>query len=84
MLFRSENGRPSLLSMEAPKEEMVTPNVSPYTVDADLGNVENLWQFYMTEEMAAKAMQTEISPAEAIETYLRELGTVHPDELSWK
>ncbi len=49
-----ENGRPSLLSMEAPKEEMVTPNVSPYTVDADLGNVENLWQFYMTEEMAAK------------------------------
>ena len=48
------NGRPSLLSMEAPKEEMVTPNVSPYTVDADLGNVENLWQFYMTEEMAAK------------------------------
>ena len=49
-----ENGRPSLLGMEAPKEEMVTPNVSPYTVDADLGNVENLWQFYMTEEMAAK------------------------------
>ena len=49
-----ENGRPSLLSMEAPIEEMVTPNVSPYTVDADLGNVENLWQFYMTEEMAAK------------------------------
>ncbi len=48
------NGRPSLLSMEAPIEEMVTPNVSPYTVDADLGNVENLWQFYMTEEMAAK------------------------------
>lgn len=38
----------------------------------------------LTEEMAAKAMQTEISPAEAIETYLRELGTVHPDELSWK
>ncbi len=48
------DGRPSLLSMEAPIEEMVTPNVSPYTVDADLGNVENLWQFYMTEEMAAK------------------------------
>jgi len=24
----------------------VTPSVAPYTVDADLGNVENLWQLY--------------------------------------
>lgn len=33
----------------------VTPGVAPYTVDADLGNVENLWQFYAlqnNQEMA--------------------------------
>lgn len=35
----------------------VTPSVAPYTVDADLGNIENLWQFYAlrdNQEIAAK------------------------------
>ncbi len=35
----------------------VTPKVAPYTVDTDLGNVENLWQFYAlqnNQEMAGK------------------------------
>lgn len=35
----------------------VTPSVAPYTVDVDLGNIENLWQFYAlrdNQEIAAK------------------------------
>lgn len=28
----------------------VTPSVTPYTVDADLGNVENLWQLYALQD----------------------------------
>lgn len=51
-------GRPLLMQTTVQKDAVrVTPNVAPYTVDADLGNVENLWQFYalqQNQEMAAK------------------------------
>ena len=46
--------RPSLLSLEAPVEETVTPQAAPYTIAPDLGNVENLWQFYMEDDLKAK------------------------------
>lgn len=28
----------------------VTPSVAPYTIEADLSNIDNLWQFYLTDE----------------------------------
>lgn len=52
---QAENNRPSFLNINtAEEEEKVSPNVSPYTVEADLSNVDNLWQFYMEDEMAEK------------------------------
>lgn len=54
----SANGamkRPSLLNMEMTEEEtMVTPNAAPYTIESDLSNVENLWQFYMEDDLKEK------------------------------
>lgn len=38
----------------------------------------------LTEEQLADAQETEVSPAEAIEEYLRELGTVRADSLDWE
>ena len=35
----------------------VTPCVEPYTVEADLGNIDNLWQFYLTDEQADMLVQ---------------------------
>lgn len=32
----------------------VTPCVEPYAVESDLSNVDNLWQFYLTDEVADK------------------------------
>ncbi|MBD5550593.1 MAG: DUF3160 domain-containing protein [Lachnospiraceae bacterium] len=47
--------RPSLLNMEMTEEEtMVTPNAAPYTIESDLSNVENLWQFYMEDDLKEK------------------------------
>lgn len=47
-----ESGRPTLLNTTAESaEKMPTPNVAPYSVDADLGNVENLWQIYLNDGM---------------------------------
>lgn len=55
---QAENNRPTLLGMStAAEEEMAVPNVSPYTVEEDLSNVENLWQFYITDEMAWKLVE---------------------------
>ncbi|MDE7477243.1 MAG: DUF3160 domain-containing protein, partial [Lachnospiraceae bacterium] len=59
---RSSNlyaGGPPMLIQTAVQKEAgtITPSVEPYTVDADLGNVENLWQFYalqQNKEMADK------------------------------
>ncbi|MDE5823280.1 MAG: DUF3160 domain-containing protein, partial [Lachnospiraceae bacterium] len=49
-------GRPQLIQTSVQNNTVsVTPGVAPYTVDADLGNVENLWQFYslrQNQEMA--------------------------------
>lgn len=51
----SEIRRPMLLNMENIGDaEAVTPNVAPYAIEPDLGNVENLWQFYMEGDVAAK------------------------------
>ena len=50
--------RPLLLQTTVQRDSVsVTPDVAPYTVDADLGNIENLWQFYAlqnNQEMADK------------------------------
>lgn len=46
--------RPSFLSTEAAKEKDITAQAAPYTIEADLGNVENLWQFYMEDDLKAK------------------------------
>lgn len=54
-LEAAEMLRPSLLNLAMVKEEeMVTPDVTPYTIDPDLGNVENLWQFYMEDDVKAQ------------------------------
>lgn len=52
------SARPSLIQASVQSTTVsVTPGVAPYAVDAGLGNVENLWQFYtlrQNQEMAAK------------------------------
>lgn len=35
----------------------ITPCVTPYTIEAGLGNVENTWQFYLTDEEKKKIEQ---------------------------
>lgn len=49
--------RPALIKAVSREEAGVTPCVAPYTVAPDLSNVENLDQFYLEEEMAAKLAQ---------------------------
>ena len=39
------------------RDASVTPNVEPYTVEPDLSNVDNLWQFYLTDEVQEKLVQ---------------------------
>ena len=43
--------RPSLIAGKGQEGEAVTAAVEPYAIEADLGNVQNLEQFYLTEEM---------------------------------
>lgn len=43
--------RPSLIARKGQEGEAVTAAVEPYAIEADLGNVQNLEQFYLTEEM---------------------------------
>ncbi|MCI8380193.1 MAG: DUF3160 domain-containing protein [Lachnospiraceae bacterium] len=50
----SEIKKPLLLDRKKAEEEAVTPNVTSYTIEPDLSNVENLWQFYMEGDVAAK------------------------------
>ncbi len=38
----------------ASEEIDVTPGVAPYTVEPDLGNIDNLWQFYLNDEEKEK------------------------------
>lgn len=35
----------------------VTPCVEPYAVESDLSNIDNLWQFYLTDEVSDKLAQ---------------------------
>lgn len=50
----SDVKKPLLLEGKKVEEEAVTPNAVPYTIAPDLSNVENLWQFYLEGDVAAK------------------------------
>ena len=39
------------------RETDVVPSVEPYTVEADLSNIDNLWQFYLADGMQKKLVQ---------------------------
>lgn len=39
------------------RDVSVTPNVAPYTVEADLSNIDNLWQFYLQDGEQEKLVQ---------------------------
>ena len=43
--------RPGLISVVSADHERVSPNVPSYTLEKDLSNVDNLWQFYLDDEM---------------------------------
>lgn len=45
--------RPVLTAEASGSAAAVTPGVAPYTIAPDLSNVENLWQFYLQDGMAA-------------------------------
>lgn len=49
--------RPVFLHRTQGSTGRVTPAVEPYTIAPDLGNVENLWQFYLQDGMAEKLVQ---------------------------
>ena len=50
--------RPALIQTTVKSDTgSVTPNVEPYTVDSDLGNVENLWKFYTLQQNKEMADQ---------------------------
>lgn len=46
--------RPMLINTVEFSNENATPSVEPYSIEADLSNVTNLWQFYLEDEMAQK------------------------------
>lgn len=49
------NNRPMLLNAAGESGvELASPDTAPYPVEADLSNVENLWQFYMEDDLKAK------------------------------
>lgn len=39
------------------RDAYVTPSAAPYTVEADLSNIDNLWQYYLTDEVSDKLVQ---------------------------
>lgn len=45
------------------RDANVTPSVAPYTVEADLSNIDNLWQFYLQDEVQEKLVQNDLSCA---------------------
>lgn len=50
--------RPLLIkSMEQSEVSSIMPCVPDYTIEKDLSNVENLWQFYLDDEIAEKLAQ---------------------------
>ena len=49
--------RPQFLGVNSHSEMqpvIPAPSVDPYTIEPDLSNVENLWQFYVTDDFAEK------------------------------
>lgn len=49
------NNRPMLLNaVEGSESKVESPNTAPYPVEADLSNLDNLWQFYMEDDLKAK------------------------------
>lgn len=46
--------RPSLISPAQLPADAVTPCVAPYTIEPDLSNIDNLFQFYLADGMAEK------------------------------
>lgn len=50
-----ESGRPMLMGTAQQREvSTAVPSVEMYSVEPDLGNIENLWQFYLEEGMMDK------------------------------
>ncbi len=50
--------RPALLdAADTPDSLQVTPCVEPYAAEPDLSNLDNLWQFYLPDEMIGKLAQ---------------------------
>ena len=52
--------RPQLLGINAQSKMQLVippPSVEPYAIEPDLSNVDNLWQFYVTDELAEKLSQ---------------------------
>ncbi|MDE6949797.1 MAG: DUF3160 domain-containing protein, partial [Lachnospiraceae bacterium] len=55
---RTEIVRPTILNMMDETEiGMAAPAAAPYQIASDLINVENLWQFYMEDDLKAKLAQ---------------------------
>lgn len=53
-----EGSRPQLLGGSSELQEIgVTPCVAPYTVEPDMSNVDNLWQFYLDDEMKSRLVK---------------------------
>lgn len=53
--IQGESSRPALLRMvDEGGMEIETPNVPAYSVEPDLSNLDNLWQFYLDDELKAK------------------------------
>ncbi len=48
--FSGPGARPSLIAAASETSTDLVPCVEPYSVNADLGNVENLWQFYFPDD----------------------------------
>lgn len=51
----SADRRPQLISgLSSASEIGVTPCVEPYTIEPDLSNIDNLWQFYLEDGLKSK------------------------------
>lgn len=62
----------------------ITPCVTPYTIEADLSNVENMWQFYFVDEAKEKIQQNGFvvcgeAGSEFFEIYERNRYTMIPN-----
>lgn len=73
--INDEDNRPFLLNLSDIKEEEIpTPCIEPYTIEPDLSNIDNLWQFYMEDGMKEKFIKNgfvvdELSGSEFFQVY---------------